>query len=265
MKRGWVQTLARSCTLYLLSLLQLTLLFWWRGASSSAPPCPRPSACWSPWAGRRWTPAWTPAHPCGSRNRLCGTNGRSDPAGASPGPQTSWRHGSGPGRRWGGGAVRRLKATWGFFFLMKRMASNLFYLLLAAFTRAAVWFGVFHCKFIQCFFSFGTSLRVTLSCSDEICTEAANVLVAVYILFANETSGAWPPPPTDPPLSMAFFTFSWSSQRRSEKPPMSPVDWAAARCQKQEKWCQWGTLPSNMGDCGRGTMQWKNYLKWSDF
>ena len=57
-------------------------------------------------------------------------------------------------------------------------------------------------------------------------------------------------PPVTPPVSMAFLTFSWSSQRRSEKPAMSAVDWAAARCQKQEKWCQWGTFPSNMGDWG---------------
>lgn len=47
---------------------------------------------------------------------------------------------------------------------------------------------------------------------------------------------------------MAFFTFCWSSQRRSENPAISAVDWADARCQKQEKWCQWGTFPSNMGD-----------------
>lgn len=65
-------------------------------------------------------------------------------------------------------------------------------------------------------------------------------------------------PPVVPPLSMAFLTFSWSSQRRLENPSMSEVDWAAARCQKQEKWCQCGTFPSNMGDC-RGNKEQRKY------
>lgn len=42
---------------------------------------------------------------------------------------------------------------------------NLFYFLLTAFTCAAVWFGVLHCKVVQCFFSFSSTLRVPLSCA----------------------------------------------------------------------------------------------------
>lgn len=51
-----------------------------------------------------------------------------------------------------------------------------------------------------------------------------------------------------PPVSMDFLIFSWSSQRSSEKPSKSVWDTSRARFQKQAKWCQWGTLPSNMGD-----------------
>ena len=78
-------------------------------------------------------------------------------------------------------------------------------------------------------------------------TRTSKDSVAVVVSFSIYFNSYWPP--AAPPLSIAFLTFSWSSQRRSEYPAMSAVDWADARCQKQEKWCQWGTFPSNMGDC----------------
>lgn len=96
--------------------------------------------------------------------------------------------------------------------------------------------------------------------SEEICINFMNNLLYDANISVSESCLSkyiskssmlklWDWPPVAPPLSMAFFTFSWSSQRRTENPPMSLVDWAAARCQKQEKWCQCGTFPSNMGDC----------------
>lgn len=89
---------------------------------------------------------------------------------------------------WGDGseAVRRLSDV-KIFSMKRRRATNLFYLLLAAFTRAAVWFGVFHCKFIQRFFSFGASFGAALSCSEEICIEPANVHVAVHLNGKKKT------------------------------------------------------------------------------
>lgn len=78
------------------SLLHLTLLFWWQGASSWVPLCLLLVVCWNPSAGRRCIQAWRPVRPYGSQNKLCGTNGQSDPAGASLGPQISWTHGSDP-------------------------------------------------------------------------------------------------------------------------------------------------------------------------
>lgn len=216
--------------------------------------------CWSPWAGRHWTPAWTSAHPCGSRNRLCDTNGRLDPAGASPGPLISWRRGSGPGRRAGCEATKWLE---GVFLMKRRVVANLFYLLLAAFTRAAVWFGVFHCEFIQGFFSFGTSLRVTLSCLDEKCTEATNMLAAVSQWYILQKKCRGPDL-----LLQLIHHFRWPSLLSPGRPSGGPRShrcrwWTelllAARSRRSGASvgpCRqtWGTAGERKA---KGTMQWK--------
>lgn len=93
-------------------------------------------------------------------------------------------------------------------------------------------------------------------CEGTLLLHMSCMAIEYFTMWMNECECMWMKcwkvgysPPVAPPLSIAFLTFSWSSQRRSENPPISAVDWAAALCQKQEKWCQWGTFPSNMGDC----------------
>lgn len=59
--------------------------------------------------------------------------------------------------------------------------------------------------------------------------------------------------PVTPPASAVFLTFCWSSHLSSEKPSTSTsgcrMQWPTF--QKQEKWYQCGTFPSNMGDWKR--------------
>lgn len=63
---------------------------------------------------------------------------------------------------------RSYESLWISFSPMKRRGvANLFDLLLAAFTRAAVGFGVLHCKLVQRFLPFRSSLGVALSCSEQ--------------------------------------------------------------------------------------------------
>lgn len=133
-----------------------------------------------------------------------------------------------------------------------KWAANLFYFLFTAFACASVRFGIFDRKFVQGFLCFSSTLWVSSSCR-KIAMKTAPDTKTQSTSFSKKQ---WATrmylhhlPPVAPPLSMAFLTFSWSSQRRLENPSMSAVDWAAARCQKQEKWCQCGTFPSNMGDC----------------
>lgn len=131
----------------------------------------------------------------------------------------------------------------------------LFDFLLAPFTGASVGFGVLHRKFIERLLAFSCSFLLTFPFKatriDELGLNDLRLHPRDSNCKANKCNKENQLPPVAPPVSMAFLTFSWSSQRRSVNPDMSEVDCTAARSQKQEKWCQCGTFPSNMGDCGK--------------